>query len=272
MTDLLAVTSGVHDDSKDVPLEFDVPLPATNGTSPQLSLTGIAIPQPSFVSTPQPHFHVVVPASAMPSEPTTIPFAASWATGNPPTRAFQVCFQRQQLIAHDDVSSDGEVIDGVDAGGLAGLITGGPGGAVVGAVFGGLTVGAICDKDDHHDEVVMYATVNGTTLRMQDTGQTCLPVVRVRADETLSVGTNGYECDWSCDEHWDDDFIASPNDRIGTVQMAFTSAQNFGAPAALGSTATYTQLSQPDLTTAKSRHFSAGDYRLTVTITEAIGP
>jgi hypothetical protein len=67
----------------------------------------------------------------------------------------------------------------------------------------------------------------------------------------------------------DDSFLDAPNDRMGVVHMAFTSAENFGAPASIGQTANYQFLSQPDLGTIKSRHFSAGDYRMTVSITEA---
>jgi hypothetical protein len=50
--------------------------------------------------------------------------------------------------------------------------------------------------------------------------------------------------------------------------MAFTSNENFGVPA-VGVPATFSILSQPELTTTKSRHFSAGDYRMAVTLTEA---
>ena len=127
-------------------------------------------------------------------------------------------------------------------------------------------VGTVCPKDET-DETVLSVSAN-TSVAV--TGAPICQLVTVRDDETLTIGNQGFECDFSCGEHWDDDFTNAPNDLVGTVRMAFTKAQNFGAPPAIGVEASYFLPSQPALATSFSRHFSAGDYVLHVTIREVM--
>jgi hypothetical protein len=261
-----AMTDIVGDD---VPFEFDVPLPPTGGTNPFLPTTDF---EAQFSDTPSPHFHVTFTPDALAvntmSGHQTLRFAATWGGVSPPTRFFNVCFQRQELIKHDDISDAGEIVAGVAVGGVFGGILGGPAGAVIGAIGLGVFTGSECEGDDQ-DEVVLFGSVNAMTVRIDQSAKTCLPfAVPIRDEETLDIRTQGFECDFSCAEHWDDDFVNAPNDVVGTTHMAFTSNENFGVPA-VGVPATFSILSQPELTTTKSRHFSAGDYRMAVTLTEA---
>jgi hypothetical protein len=123
-------------------------------------------------------------------------------------------------------------------------------------------VGFDCCDDNKPQELVTWITVNGRSRLYVDGGTNCL-TTSVYAGDTLSIGSHGFECDFSCGERWDDDFATAPDDRIGTTRAAFTENENWGL-----SPGTYTLTSQPDLATAKSRSSSAGDYKMTITISQ----
>jgi hypothetical protein len=127
---------------------------------------------------------------------------------------------------------------------------------------------SLCDTDTRQ-ELVTWITANGQSRLYVDGGDNCLSL-NVYPDDTLTVGSHGFECDFSCGEHWDDDFTAAADDRIGFTRASFTQNMNWGLPGvSLGGitfTGTYRLTSQPDLATTKSRQSSAGDYTMTVTI------
>jgi hypothetical protein len=256
MTDLLG---------DDVPLEFDVPMPSGTGTPVfQVAASGAGMMAQSaatFVGGAQPHFHVSIPATAMPAGPITIPFEAQWANTGTAIRSFQVCLD----ISYNrfDDSTDSTIVDFI----------------ITGAHGLGLT-DVSCQKDDT-SEIVMYGALSDQTFPIPvsapvpaslgghggpGTGHVC-KTVTLRNDETLSISTHGYECDLSCSEHWDDSYLEASDDKIGHTHMSFTAAQNFGAPA-MGQTSAYALASQPDLGTSRSRFQSPRGYQTTARITE----
>jgi hypothetical protein len=127
---------------------------------------------------------------------------------------------------------------------------------------------------DTRQELVTWISANGQSRLYADGGDNCL-AVNLYPDDTLAISSHGFECDFSCGEHWDDDFTAAADDRIGFTRASFTADQNWGLPGGTTSTGqtlsgTYTLTSQPDLATINSRQKSAGDYTMTVTIVPPI--
>jgi hypothetical protein len=236
-----------------VPLVFDVPLTPGGSGEPRLVSPPGGPPlvdripvTSSFEALPTPHFHVTVPPTAFPTTPSTITFEAVWGTTPPPaTRRFSVEVKVLPGKRHDNMST----------GDVEGFF-----------IEAGLWLAGISDiscTSDDDDELVVYASVNNRTLRIPNSNTTGPILVDLRADETLTISTGGFECDLSCGERWDDEFTEAPNDRIGTTKMAFT-GPSFGASPTL----TYRLASQADLTTPRSRELSRRDYSVEVTIRE----
>jgi hypothetical protein len=126
-----------------------------------------------------------------------------------------------------------------------------------------------CCDEDTSEELVTWITAGDQAKIYEDSlpfpqpNKNCLDV-KVYPGDTLRVGSHGFECDFSCGEHWDDpDGISVMDDHIGTTSGAFTEAQNFGVGGG-----PYVLSSQPDLSTPRSRQVTANDYSLHVTITE----
>jgi hypothetical protein len=147
----------------------------------------------------------------------------------PALRDIKVCFQYQPLRNHDGLS----------------------------AQFGGGC------HENMPEELVVWLTVNGQAKLYSEDEENCL-ITPVYSGDTLAIGTHGFECDFSCGEHWHDDFVIAPDDRIGKTRAAFTEEQNWGLQN--GGPGTYVLTSQPDLATPISRKKSAGDYRMTITV------
>lgn len=120
---------------------------------------------------------------------------------------------------------------------------------------------------DKTDDLVLYVTVNGQTKRMDPRSTAGLDFnVNVRANDTLSISTSGFECDFSCGEH-PADVLNSPNDRIGSIEMAFTGPR-FGGTGTIGSTKTYRMKSQTNNTNDRSEVLTMGDYAIKATSKE----
>jgi len=126
-----------------------------------------------------------------------------------------------------------------------------------------------CDKNIP-EELVLWLTVNGEAKLFSQTEDNCIRV-SVTSGETLRIGTHGFECDFSCGERWQDsDFANGADDRIGTINLAFTEQQNFGL-LPNGGLARYVVSSQPDLATDRSRRHLA-DYRMGISVFRIGGP
>jgi hypothetical protein len=159
-----------------------------------------------------------------------------------PSRDLSVCFQLQGLKNHDEIDP---------------------------SEF------AICDDLSNADsnkqqELAIFMTVNGQTKLYSESDEKCLPVT-VFSGDTLAIGSHGFECDFSCGEHWGDpEFANASDDRIGWTSAAFTEQQNWGVQGGgTGSPGTYVLVSQPDLATVRSRTGTQADYKMTVTIQDA---
>jgi hypothetical protein len=161
-------------------------------------------------------------------------------------QSLDICFQRQALKSHDTVDHGIQLcIPDVN-----------------------------CCDDDTTEELVTWITVNGLSRLYVEGGDNCLPVA-VYPDDTLTIGSHGFECDLSCAEHWDDPEAANAtDDRIGSIKIAFTADQNWGLPGTdLGGhtySGTYTVKTQPDLGTHRSRDLSAGDYQMTISVVPTV--
>jgi hypothetical protein len=248
----------------DIPLEFDVPLPPTGSGTPSLSspaggpdfTTAFPGSTATFVSTPKPHFHVVLPSTSFPAEGSstgkTTAFEATWSSGATQLRSFEVEVKLVHGTRHDNMSTGDVTAFAIEAASFLGIIS------------------DVSCEDDDDDEMVVYATVNDKAVLINPkTNSSGTVRVTLGPDDTLTIGTHGFECDLSCGERWDDDFAASPDDRIGRAKLAFTAHENFGANPAIGTPALYDRVrSMPDLTTARSRQLSALDYSISVSITE----
>jgi hypothetical protein len=242
-----------------VPLEFDVPLPAGGAGTPRLVSPPGGPPLEEripgvtsfFEALPTPHIHVIVPPAAFPITPSTITFEAVWGTTPPPpTRRFSV---EVKVLPNPNKRHDN-----MSTGDVEGFL-----------IESGLWLAGISDiscESDDDDELVVYASIGNKYVRIPNTNTTGPVLIDVRADETLTITTGGFECDLSCGERWDDEFTEAPNDRIGTTKMAFTAAENFGARP--GQSTKYVLFSQPDLTTPRARELTAADYTAEVTISE----
>jgi hypothetical protein len=176
-------------------------------------------------------------------------FEAVWGTTPPaPTRRFSVEVKLVPQKRHDNMTT----------GDVEGFL-------IESALWLAGVSDISCESDDD-DELVVYASIGNKYVRIPNTNTTGPVLVDVRADETLTISTQGFECDLSCGERWDDEFTEAPNDRIGTTKMAFTATENFGARP--GQPTTYRLFSQPDLTTPRARELTARDYNAEVTISE----
>jgi hypothetical protein len=127
-------------------------------------------------------------------------------------------------------------------------------------------------QDNGPEELVLWMTVNGQAKLYSKDEDNCLTATVLPGD-TLSVGTHGFECDFSCGERWgtnDANEIADEtDDRIGVTSAAFTERQNWGLSGGPSSNGSYVLVSQPDVSTHRSRSLTPGDYKIAVTIQEA---
>jgi probable HAF family extracellular repeat protein len=153
-------------------------------------------------------------------------------------RRLNVCFQRSKEFNHDN-------IDGHE-------------GTLCDLSFDQAPV-PICCEDNFEQELVTFITAGDQTKIYSPNEDNCVQV-RVFASDTLNVGSHGFECDMSCGENWADP-EQNADDFVGFTRAAFTAQQNWGI-------GTFTMVSQPDLSTKRSRHQSIADYTMTVTITE----
>ncbi|HXU06354.1 MAG TPA: hypothetical protein VN903_35605, partial [Polyangia bacterium] len=157
-------------------------------------------------------------------------------TNTRPAHHLNICYTRNAIFPHDNV--DGHT-------GTVCQLT-----------------GFDCCDDNKTQELVTWITANDQAKLYSDNDENCLQVT-VFGDDTLNIGSHGFECDFSCGEKWGDpDFAGAADERIGFVRAAFTRAQNWG----IGRT--FTVSSQPDFGTTYSRATTFGDYKMTVTITE----
>jgi hypothetical protein len=249
MIDLLGST----DPSVLIPLRFNVPVPTA---AMRIDMQGPLTHTVEQATMPdgRPALQVTVQPSDMPTVPKTISYKVTGPEGGTvPTRTFQVLMQRVPLKRHDDMSTDFltrlalEHLSWVPFFDLPDLS---------------------CTKGNNDDELVLYGAVNGHFQRFGNGAGFTLQTVTVAASEDLTISTHGFECDLSCGERWDDGLLDSPNDRIGTTEIAFPANEAF---AGVGNTATYERIhSQPDTATVRSRSLSAGDYKLVVSITEVL--
>ena len=114
-----------------------------------------------------------------------------------------------------------------------------------------------------NSELVTYITA-GDQVKLYSPNPNeanCLQV-NVFDGETLTIGSKGFECDFSCGERWQDsNFAMAPDSRTGFTKAALE-------PGQLGLVTSFTLFSQPDLETHDARGNTHNDYKMTVTVQE----
>ena len=258
------------------PLTFTVPLASTQIPAPNeaggFDTSTFEMPGRAhtveYSPTPSPHFRVTVQPSDMPTGLPNLPVHSTdlfgLSTKSEPefqNRAFEVKVEKTSRARYDNFKlPDWTYLTAVVHPALP---------------FG---IWAYCETDDD-PEVVMYVMANDQTGRFPKTGGPVVLTTTMRSSkEILEIRTFGFECDLSCGERWDDpEFDNAADDRIGVVMASFNAANNFGAPTdpvtnqpLIGTAASYTIQSQPDLSTARSRVQTSGDYTATIKIAELL--
>ena len=119
----------------------------------------------------------------------------------------------------------------------------------------------LLEGDDGRGEWIIYIGVNGHWYKTYPGAYITAPL-NVTTDQIVRITVNGYECDLSCGEVWDDSPTGVPNDRIGNVLQVFDLANNFG----LGRT--YGVYSQPTIgASTRADRDTQGDYKLEFWVT-----